>query len=502
MLKANVVQRVCAYCRVSRNTDDQLNSYARQIRVYTDMIAKNPNWEMVEIFADEGITGTSADKRPEFLRMIKMCELHRIDRIITKSVSRFARNVKEALQYVRKLKLLGIGVQFEKEGIYTLSMGDEMLLNTFAAIAEEESVEISIRLRNATTKRMADGDFVDGNAPYGFRLVGRKLIEYEPEAEIIRKIFSYYLSGKSTHEIARLLNEEHIPSRENTLWKGTAIRYILKNEKYKGDFLCQKTYHTDVLPFKQKRNYGEEDQYYIQDSHQGIVSREIFDLATSIREGRKEKLKSDIGYTSYPFTGYIKCSVCGAAYNRKKSRWATYWACAKHLESRDLCSSHYINENRIKDAFVTMINKLRFSGDPLIEKAISLTEMAIESEKRGNTEAYNLSRDVSELTAKLLMLEQLHGKGYLATDVYHSQSREITAKIAKIKEERSYLLSTKLDENLEEMRELESVLRQIEEPVDEFDDELFKNTVVSIKIDERENAEFELKGGFRFIEQL
>lgn len=139
--------RVCAYCRVSRNTADQLNSYARQIHVYTDLIKRNPLWQMVEIFADEGITGTSADKRPEFQRMIKMCEQKQIDLIITKSISRFARNTMEALEIVRKLKLLGIGVQFEKEGIYTLSLGDEMLLNTFTAIAQEESIAISERIR-------------------------------------------------------------------------------------------------------------------------------------------------------------------------------------------------------------------------------------------------------------------------------------------------------------------------------------------------------------------
>lgn len=267
LMNGRALQRVAAYCRVSSNTADQHNSYARQIRVYTDMIKRNPNWEMVEIFADEGISGLSADKRPEFLRMVRMCELHKIDRIITKSVSRFARNVKEALEYVRKLKILGVGVQFEKEGIYTLSMGDEMLLNTFAAIAEEESVEISIRLRNANKKRMADGDFVDGNAPYGFRLRNRKLVAHEPEAGVVRKVFSNYISGCSAREIAQMLNAEGTPSRGKTKWTACAIRYMLKNEKYKGDFLCQKTYHTDVLPFKQKRNRGEEEQYYIEGSH-------------------------------------------------------------------------------------------------------------------------------------------------------------------------------------------------------------------------------------------
>ena len=161
-------KKVCAYCRVSRSTADQLNSYARQIRVYTDLIKRNPSWQLVEISADEGITGTSAAKRPEFQRMLKMCEQKQIDLIITKSISRFARNTMEALEIVRRLKILGIAVQFEKEGIYTLSLGDEMLLNTFTAIAQEESIAISERIRYSNTKRMESGEFVDGNAPFGY----------------------------------------------------------------------------------------------------------------------------------------------------------------------------------------------------------------------------------------------------------------------------------------------------------------------------------------------
>ena len=157
--------RVAAYCRVSTNSADQRNSYARQIKTYTEMIRRNPKWELVEIFADEGITGMSAEKRPEFLRMIQMCEHHQIDLIITKSVARFARNVKEALECTRRLKLLGIGVQFEEEGINTLSLGDEMLLNLFTAIAQEESKSISQHLRNSIVKRMERGEYVDSNAP-------------------------------------------------------------------------------------------------------------------------------------------------------------------------------------------------------------------------------------------------------------------------------------------------------------------------------------------------
>ena len=189
--------RVAAYCRVSSNSADQRNSFATQEHVYTKYIAEKQEWELVDIFADEGLSGMKADNRPEFQRMIRMCELHQIDLILTKSVSRFARNVKEALNYTRKLKLLGVGVQFEEEGINTLAMADEMLLNTFAAIAQEESKSISQNQRLSIVKRMEAGEYIASNAPYGYRLIDKKLVIYEPEAEVVRWIYRAYLNGLS-----------------------------------------------------------------------------------------------------------------------------------------------------------------------------------------------------------------------------------------------------------------------------------------------------------------
>ena len=190
--KAYERTKVAAYCRVSSNSADQLNSYAAQIKAYTKLIKSNDSWELIDIFADEGLSGMKAENRVEFQRMLEMCEHKQIDLIITKSVSRFARNVKEALEYVRKLKLLGIGVQFEKEGIFTLALGDEMLLNTFTAIAQEESKSISQNQRLSIVKRMERGEYVDSNAPYGFRLHEKKLAVYDQEADIVRYVFHQY----------------------------------------------------------------------------------------------------------------------------------------------------------------------------------------------------------------------------------------------------------------------------------------------------------------------
>ena len=253
--------RVAAYCRVSSSSADQQNSYATQIDYYTKLAKKKKSeWNMVEIFADEGISGMKAKNRPEFQRMIRMCELHQIDLIVTKSVSRFARNVKEALEYVRNLKLLGVGVIFEKEGINTMSLGDEMLLNTFTAIAQEESKAISQNQRLSIVKRMELGVYVDSNAPYGFHLENKQLVEYPPEADIVRWIFQAYLRGMSTAEIAKDLSDRGVPTKNGKeKWKSSKISYMLSNERYIGDCCYQKTYRGTTVPFKQSKNRGEED---------------------------------------------------------------------------------------------------------------------------------------------------------------------------------------------------------------------------------------------------
>lgn len=495
-------KKVCAYCRVSRNTADQLNSYARQIRVYTDLIRRNPDWQMVEIFADEGITGTSASKRPEFQRMLKLCEQKQIDLIITKSISRFARNTMEALDIVRKLKILGIGVQFEKEGINTLSLGDEMLLNTFTAIAQEESIAISERIRYSNTKRMESGDFIDGNAPYGYRMVDRVLIPKEDEAQIVRDIFDQYLKGASTHEIARNLNDAGIPGKFGSTWKVSTIRYILRNEKYIGDMLCQKTYHTNTLPFKQKRNRGEADQYYVEGSHEGIVDKNVFQKAQEIINSRKEKYLTDADSIQYPLTSKMHCTECGAFFIRKKTNGCVSWACSNHGISKDNCPTHYIREIRIYDAFVCMINKLRFSQEQILDGVIKRLDEAIKRYRMNNADAYAISQQISEINAKLLMMEQLHQKQYLATDVYRMQSNELQSQITKLKARRVQLLSSKLEDAKTEIEKVSKAIGTIKEPLEEFDEELFKTVIEQISIDKNDNITFTLKGNISFTEEL
>ena len=308
--------RVAAYCRVSSNSADQRNSFATQEHVYTKYIAKKQEWELVDIFADEGLSGMKADNRPEFQRMIRMCELHQIDLILTKSVSRFARNVKEALSYTRKLKLLGVGVQFEEDGVNTLAMADEMLLNTFAAIAQEESKSISQNQRLSIVKRMEAGEYIASNAPYGYRLIDKKLVIYEPEAEVVRWIFAAYLNGMSTVEIAHELSAKSVLTKgKKEQWKANRIAYILSNEKYDGDTLFQKYYGEETVPFKKHRNYGEMDQFFAYNTHDAILPQGMFQAAQTLLQSRGRKFGRKMSQSEYPLTSRIRCSECGAFYH-------------------------------------------------------------------------------------------------------------------------------------------------------------------------------------------
>lgn len=497
-------KRVAAYCRVSTNLDDQKTSYATQIRVYQKMINDNPEWTLVDIFADEGISGTQAENRPEFQRMIKMCERREIDLILVKSMSRFARNVKETLEYVRKLRHLGVGINFEKEGINTLSMGDEMLLNTFSAIAQEESQAISQHLRLSITKRMEFGEYVDSNAPYGFRLVDKKLEIYEQEAAIVKLIYHLYLSGCSTSEIARELTAKEIPTKGGKdQWRSTKVAYILTNERYVGDCKYQKTCRSTTVPFKQMKNRGEEDMFYASDTHEGFIDRETFDKVQELYEKRQSQFsKAGIGMNVYPLTSKIRCAECGAYFRRKVRSGQVKWLCSKHNEDKSACRSFYYSEERIYDGFLSMVNKLRFGEEQILHQVILKLEMASMLHKKNNQTAKQISEGIAELNAKLLMLDSLHSKGYLTADVYQSQARDIKKKLSEMKVERQDSFDSRIVEMSAEVRRLESIILEIEEPLEDFNEKLFKEIVVGMTINNKDELTITLLGGLEFTELI
>ena len=300
--------RVAAYCRVSSDSEDQLHSYAAQIRNYTEVIAQHDGWELVDVYADEGLTGTRMDKRDDFNRMMRDCRKGKIDRILVKSVARFARNTKECLTSLRELSRLGVTVRFEKENIDTGTLTTELMVSVSGSLAQQESLSISANQRLSYQHRMEQGLFIACTAPYGYRMVDKKNLEVIPEeAAVVRWIFSSYLKGLSMRWIAEVLIAKGIsPHREPGLWTEVGIRYILTNEKYIGDSLCQKSY-TCGFPFVRKKNCGEQMQYYTGLLHQysdcGGVFCPLF-TTTTVKRGR-------FGKRSGIFFAFPVCSLQG-----------------------------------------------------------------------------------------------------------------------------------------------------------------------------------------------
>ena len=256
--------RCAAYCRVSSDSEDQLNSFMAQTRYYSQLFEDSEAEELIDIYADEGITGTREDKRGEFKRMMKDCRRGKIDRIYTKSISRFARNTKDCLKNVRELKSLGITIFFEKENIDTAKMTDEMMITIMGGLAQEESTSISQNLRWGIKKRMENGDFNPASLPFGYRRKNKTVVINKTEADIVREIFDKYLCGVGMESIADELNRKHIDkNNKGFIWCKNTIKYLLKNEKYTGKSIFRKFYTTESFPFKQRKNNGELEQYLV-----------------------------------------------------------------------------------------------------------------------------------------------------------------------------------------------------------------------------------------------
>lgn len=282
-------KRVAAYCRVSTDHEDQANSFESQQRYFRQYIERNPDWELYEIFADEGISGTNTKKRSEFKRMIACAKEGDFDLIITKEISRFARNTLDSIYYTRELRKVGVGVLFLNDGINTLEGDAELRLSIMASIAQEESRKTSERVKWGQKRRMEEG-VVFGRSMLGYDVKNGKMYVNEEGAEVVRKIFyKFVLERKSTHTIAKELLEEGIYPMRSEKWRNTVILRILQNEKYCGDLVQKKTFTPDYLSHEKKYNRGEEEFVIIKNHHVPIISREMFEKAEKIFEEKQKK---------------------------------------------------------------------------------------------------------------------------------------------------------------------------------------------------------------------
>lgn len=491
--------RLAPYCRVSRNTEDQLNSFAAQIRHYREYTQDNPEYEIVDIYADEGLTGMEMDKRDEFLRLIRDCKKGLIDRIIVKSVSRFARNTIEILETIRELKKCGVSVYFEEQGIDTEKLNMEMIITFPGMAAQQESEAISGNVRWSYQKRMQSGEFNCCTPAYGYRLVDGEMVINEEEAKVVRRIFELYLSGKGLQTIEGLFNEEHVPRRYGrTHWHHNTIRYILTNERYKGDALLQKKYTTDTLPYRLKLNKGEKTQYYVENSNVAIISREIFDRAQELLKLRKNEEHMRMANV---LSGMVRCPDCGGTFRRHEKDGKVYWFCMNTASSATRCKSRRVKEKMIHEAFINMIYKLKEYRRPILETLI--IQMENLQLQIGQTQAkiQLAEKKLADLAAKNLILSKLHSSGVLNAVDYSVQTAEIDRQMAEIHTEKKKVLNAEQDEKLEALRELNEVIGSCT-LTGQFDVALFEQIVEKIIVNDVSQITFRLIGGLELMEEI
>lgn len=433
--------RTAAYARVSSDLEDQKNSFLVQMDYYKQYIKRNPDMEFVDMYADEGITGTSKEKRTDFLRMIADCKDGKIDLILTKSVSRFARNTYDCISTVRELKKYGVNVVFEENELDTRRLSTESELIAIASIAQEESVSISKNQKIAVKIRMKNGTYKQGTAPYGYSVKNGVFTIIPEQAEIVQLIFNAYKEGKSMRKIAEELTEMEIPKADNTTdWCTNHIRYILTNVRYKGDALYQKSYTTD-FPFKTRLNRGELDMYYTRDASPPIISEELFDKVNALIKNQSERYYGD-GTTKtiiYPLSVKIYCANCNSTYRRKKSS-SPHWVCRNHDLNSNKCTNPQISEKKVYRAFIRVYNRLVKNKEIILIKMLNELKLLKERKMSNQYEVHNITEEIAKLTKQVLVINKLQAQGYIEPASYHERLNEINSEILSLSKEKKSLM--------------------------------------------------------------
>ncbi len=473
-------RRAAGYARVSTDSDEQFTSYEAQIDYYTKYITSHQDWEFIKVYTDEGVTGTSTKRRAGFNEMIEDALAGRIDLIVTKSVSRFARNTVDSLVTIRKLKEAGCECFFEKEGIYTFDSKGELLLTIMSSLAQEESRSISENVTWGQRKRFSDGKV---SMPY------KQFLGYEkgpdgipvivPEqAEIVRRIYRLYMAGKTAGHIAKTLTAEGIPTPSGKKnWQASTIESILTNEKYKGCALLQKRYTVDYLTKKMEVNTGQVPQYFIEDSHEAIIQPEEWEAVQAEFRRRKSIGRNYRGHSV--LATKIVCGDCGNFYGVKtwhpntKSRREVL-QCNRKFSGEHKCESPTLDEQQVKDRFLAVFNRF------FVDKELLLADCQVILQTFTNCET--LDRQLAEVTRKIEVVvaltqqcikENSHSAqdqvSYMERyDGYVSRYEALTASLAELEEKKAARLA--------QAKSIEGFMKELaqrEAPMEVFDDRLW-----------------------------
>lgn len=502
------MKRVAAYARVSSSSEDQLNSYAFQIMRYREIEQEHDNWRLVDVYADEGITGTRTDKRDEFNRLLRDCRQGKIDIIITKSVARFARNLADCLATIRELKALGITIIFETDRINTDQIPNERLLVSKGSLAQYQSTGLSKSMRWSYQRRMAKGEFISYTAATGWEIRNKdEFVIVKREKEIVEWINDAIQSGRGNMWIAKQLRKQGVAKKNGqTDWLPGTISYIAKNEKNMGCALLQKTYTPPVLPFISKRNRGEVAQYYVENAVPALLGKATFDLTQEVIQKRREKyLTNTAEAPRHPLSGMLKCGCCGMSFRRQDtSTGRASWVCRRHNEwGKEECGNQPVYEQEIYDAFIRTFNRLAKYREELLTPTLRQLEMINERVERRNERAGKIYQEINELSEQYAFLTAMHRKGNMDQMLYMESSQSIEDNIRRLRQERNRILSRREDRELTRLKELLDWLKHPKDGVMlQFDEEVFKGIVERVVVWADGNIKICLKCGLELPERI
>lgn len=513
--------RVAAYCRVSTDDEEQLTSYEAQQNYYTDKIMTNQDWTMAGIFADEGITGTSARKRPEFLRMIRLCKQKKIDIILTKSISRFARNTVDCLNYIRALRELGIAVIFEKENINTLEADSEILITMLGAFAQAESESISANVRWGKRQAMREGKaIIQYDRLYAYQKGEDGKPQIIPDqAEVVQSIYKQYLAGASLRMIKDRLEAEQIPNAAgNARWTITAVRSILSNEKYCGDVLLQKSFVSDCINRKVIRNTGQLPMYLVQNHHEGIVDRKTFHAVQAEMARRNagkspSKKNASTGMTSYAskyaLSERLVCGECGTLYRRCtwtcKGQKRIVWRCVSRLDyGKKYCHhSPTLDEAPLQRAILAAINSAMSNKDHLIRQLQSAMELELAPMPGDHMSLADIEQRLQELGEQV---REIVAKAAATKEVqvHAPLLKEIADEMDALKKKRA-LIESQRQTHEHAFRRIEiatDAMEQTSTNISEWDEALIRQLVDTVKVYSAEKITVYLRGGIEIQQNL
>lgn len=506
--------RVAAYCRVSTLLEQQETSYETQVNYYTEKIKSNLNWKLAGIYADDGKSATSTKNRSNFQAMIDDCMAGKIDMIITKSISRFARNTVDSLMNIRKLKEKNISVFFEKEGINTLEGSGELLITILSSQAQEESRNISENCHWGIVRKFESGKVIVNHKKFlGYtKDKNGDLVILPEEAELVRRIFRLFLEGSSSYAIKRILEEDGIlTATGNTEWHATVIDKMLSNEKYMGDALMQKTYTVDFLTKKKVMNKGIVPQYYIEDNHEAIIPKELFNRvqeekarrAAIYRSAGKKDTPVKGKYSSkYVLSDIMICAECGQPYRRQI--WKKYgvskavWRCDNRLKhgSKRCKHSPTLKEESLHEAIMASINSVVEDQGEFVQ-AFRENVIRIIGNYSTQTEPTEYDEPILRLQQNMMSLIEDSTKSENAVDIFDQQYQIIVNEIKELKKKKARVLKERnLAERYEQRKQdIDSYMKKVNYLKREFDDDLVRRLLQSIKVINERKIEIQFKSG-------